>query len=144
MSLAKFLSTFQGQTAPSPVTAQVAAWTAAVAALVGRFRVVLGPYKQLELHGWNVLREHRGLRYNAEALTIEFGQSVITLEPEVLEPEPGVLGRATLNAGVRLVHLDCDVDGTLWRYKWVIPSDKARAELDDAAIESLVEQLLAT
>jgi hypothetical protein len=42
------------------------------------------------------------------------------------------------------VHLDCDANGTLWRYKWVIPSDTAWAELDDAAIESLVEQLLAT
>jgi hypothetical protein len=144
MSLRKFLSTFDGNSAPSPVVTEVAFWTAAITALVARFRNVLGQYEQLELHGWNVLREHRGFRYSADALTIEFGARVITLEPEVLEPEPGVLGRATLNAGVRLVHLDCDANGTLWRYKWVIPSDTAWAELDDAAIESLVEQLLAT
>ena len=59
-----------------------------------------------------------------------------------IEPEAGVLGRAIVNCGVREVHLDCDLGGDLWRYRWVIPQGQASSELNDVAIENLVEELL--
>jgi hypothetical protein len=121
---------------------KITAWRAAVSAVNARFKDVLGKFDQLRLFDWNVLRDHAGIRYNAEALTIAFDETVITLEPNMIEPEPGILGRSILNCGVREIHLDCGTDGKLWRYHWVIPHDPTSAELTDAAIEELVEELL--
>lgn len=142
MALREFLEQHRAPARQGDPRSKITAWRAAVSALVARFENVLGKFEQLRLTGWNVLREHAGIRYNAEALTIEFDESVLTLEPEVIEPEAGVLGRASLNCGVQQVHLDCGLDGRLWRYHWVIPHDQTSAELTDEAIERLVEQLL--
>ena len=109
--------------------------------LNARFKSILGKFPQLRLIDWNVLRDHAGIRYDAEALTIEFDESVITLEPNAIEPEAGILGRASLNCGVRQVHLDGARGGELWSYHWVIPHDPASAELSDEAIEKLIEAL---
>lgn len=126
---------------PGP-RAKIAAWRAAASALASRFKAVLGKYAQIQLTDWSVLREHAGIRYSIEALTIEFEGAVITLEPNAIEPEHGVLGRSILNCGVREIHLDCAESGDLWRYRWVIPRDLRSAELTDEAIEALVEELL--
>jgi hypothetical protein len=121
---------------------QIATWRTAVSALIARFKAVLGAYGQLSLTEWNVLRDHAGIRYNADALTIEHGDNAITLEPSAIGPAPGVLGRASLNCGVREVHLDCATDGRLWSFHWVVPHDQAVRELTDQTIETLVEDLL--
>lgn len=117
-------------------------WQAAMTALVQRFRTVLAQFDQLTLTDWAVLREHRGVRYNADALSIEFGDVPIRLEPIAVEPEAGVLGRASLDCGVQQVHLDCSSDAAVWSYRWVIPHEEQAHELTDAAIESLVLALL--
>jgi hypothetical protein len=141
MGLRDFLNQHEGSAGDKPPSSEIAAWQAAVSTLVARFKEVLAKYEQLRLTDWAVLREHRGVRYNAEALTIEFGESPVTLEPLAIKPVGGILGRASLNCGVRQVHLDCADDGKLWRYHWVIPSDPKQAELTDEAIEELVEEL---
>jgi len=142
MGLRDFLSQHSGATTENPLSVEIAAWQAAVGALVERFRAQLSSYEKLQLLPWNVLREHRGVRYNAQALTIEFGEAVITLEPVAIKPEAGLLGRASLNCGVRQIYCDCNGDAQLWRYRWVIPHDPADAELTGQAIELLVEELL--
>lgn len=142
MALREFL---EGQHAGAPEggpRSKITAWRAAVSALNARFKDVLGKFDQLRLTDWNVLRGHAGIRYNAEALTIAFDETVITLEPNTIEPEAGILGRSILNCGVREIHLDCGTDGKLWRYHWVIPHDPTSEELTDTAIEKLVEELL--
>lgn len=142
MALRDFLEQQRTGAPESGPRSKITAWRAAVAALDARFRDVLGKFDQLLLTDWSVLREHGGVRYNAEALTITFGETVITLEPNTIEPEPGILGRSILNCGVREIHLDCGSDGALWRYHWVIPHDPTVAELTDMAIEKLIEDLL--
>jgi hypothetical protein len=142
MALREFLGTHHPGSIEGGLRSKITAWRAAVTTLIARFKDVLGKYEQIRLFDWNVIRDHAGIRYNAEALTIAFDEVVITLEPEAVEPEPGILGRASLNCGVRQIHLDCGPDGKLWRYHWVIPHDPASAELTDAAIEDLVEALL--
>jgi hypothetical protein len=141
MGLRDFLSQHNNATAEHPPSSEIAEWQGAVSLLVAQFTNTLSGYEQLSTTGWNVLREHRGVRYNAEALTIEFGESVITLEPDAIKPEIGVLGRASLNCGVHQIHLDCASNGKLWRYHWVIPHDPASGELTTEAIEMLVEEL---
>jgi len=142
MALREFLQRQRPEAPEATPRSKISAWRAAVSALNARFKGVLSKYEQLHLLDWNVLREHAGIRYNADALTIEFDETAITLEPSAIEPEPGILGRAALNCGVREVHIDCAPDGKLWRYHWVIPHDPASAELTDAAIEGLIEELL--
>jgi len=142
MGLQDFLQQHAGVVPDKPPSATIAAWKAAVSALAARFKEVLAPIEQLKLTDWAVLREYRGVRYNADALTIEFGENLITLEPDAIYPEAAILGRASLNCGVRLVHLDCGEDGQLWRYHWVVPHDAAVAELTRDAIELLVEALI--
>jgi hypothetical protein len=141
MALREFLEHQRAGAPEAGPRSKITAWKAAVSALNARLKDVLGKFGQLRLIDWNVLREHAGIRYNAQALTIEFDDSVITLEPNTIEPEAGILGRASLNCGVREIHLDCGPDGKLWRYHWVIPYDPASAELSDEAIEKLVEEL---
>ncbi|MEP7126936.1 MAG: hypothetical protein ABJE95_38750 [Byssovorax sp.] len=141
MALREFLEHQRAGVLEGGPRSKITAWKAAVSALNARFRDVLGKFEQLRLIDWNVLRDHAGLRYNAEALTIEFDDSVITLEPNAIEPDAGILGRASLNCGVREIHLDCAPDGKLWKYHRVIPHDPASAELTDEAIEALVEEL---
>ena len=142
MGLREFLETQHPSGPGGGPRSRIAAWTAAVSALDARFKEVLGKFRQIRLTEWSVLREHAGVRYNAEALTISFEDADITLEPLVIDPEAGILGRSSLERGVRQVHLDCGTDGALWRYHWVIPHDPAEKELSDAAIEEIVEQLL--
>jgi hypothetical protein len=142
MALRDFLEQHRPGAPEGGPRSKITAWRAAVSVLNQRFKGVLGTFDQLRLTDWSVLRDHAGIRYNAEALTIEFGETVITLEPNAIEPEPGILGRSILNCGVREIHLDCGLDGQMWRYHWVIPHDPAQAELTDAAIEELVEELL--
>lgn len=142
MALRDFLEQHRPGASEGGPRPKIAAWRAAVSALNRRFKNVLGKFEPLQLTDWSVLRDHAGIRYNAEALTIAFGETAITLEPNAIEPAPGILGRSILNCGVREVHLDCGPNGELWRYHWVIPHDPAQAELTDAAIEKLVEELL--
>lgn len=141
MALREFLEHQRAAAPEGGPRSKITAWKAAVSSLNARFKNTLGKFAQLRLIDWNVLRDHAGIRYNAEALTIEFDESVITLEPNAIEPESGILGRATLNCGVRQLHLDCALDGKLWRYHWVIPHDPDSAELTDEAVERLVEEL---
>lgn len=142
MALREFLEQHRTGAPEGGPRSKITAWRSAVSTLNDRFKGVLGKFDQLRLTDWNVLRDHAGIRYNAEALTIEFDETVITLEPNAIEPEAGILGRSILNCGVREVHLDCGPDGKLWRYHWVIPHDSTQAELADAAIEKLIEELL--
>jgi hypothetical protein len=142
MALREFLQTPRTAVPEGGPRSKINAWRAAVSALIARFKDVLGKFDRLKLSDWSVLRDHAGIRYGAEALTIEFEETFITLEPNAIEPEAGILGRASLNCGVREVHLDCGSDGKLWRYHWVIPHDPTSAELTDPAIEGLVEELL--
>ena len=142
MALREFLEQPHGRVLEGGPRSKINAWEAAVATLVARFKEILGKYRQLRLIDWSVLREHAGIRYSADALTVEFDENVITLEPNTIEPEAGILGRASLNCGVREIHLDCGPDAKLWRYHWVIPHDQTSAELTNEAIEGLVEALL--
>lgn len=144
MALADFLKQpHTGSASKETPSTEIAAWQAAVTGLIERFTAVLSKYEQLVLHRWSVLREHHGVRYNADALSIEFGEeAVITVEPEVIAPVANVLGRASLNCGVRQLHLDCDASGKVWRYQWVIPHDGNSAELTSETIETIVEELL--
>ena len=142
MALREFLEHQRAGAPEGGPRSKITAWKAAVSALNARFKNILGKFAQLRLIDWSVLRDHAGIRYNADALTIEFDENVITLEPNAIDPEAGILGRTSLNCGVREIHLDCGLDGELWRYHWVIPHDPASAELSDEAIERLVEELL--
>ena len=142
MGLREFIEAHRAPAPDGGPRSKISAWKAAVSTLDSRFKEVLGKFPEIRLTDWNVLREHVGVRYNAEALTISFEDADITLEPLAIEPEAGVLGRSSLERGVRQVYLDCGTDGTLWRYHWVIPHDPAKKELTDAAIEEIVEQLL--
>lgn len=142
MGLREFLQTHHASTPEGGPRSKIATWKAAVSTLDARFKEVLGKFPQIRLTEWSVLREHAGVRYNIEALTISFEDADITLEPLAIEPEAGILGRSSLERGVRQVHLDCGTDGALWRYHWVIPHDPAKSELTDAAIEEIIEQLL--
>jgi hypothetical protein len=141
MSLREFLEHPRAGAPDGGPRPRIAAWRTAVSTLVARFRSILGKFQQLRLIDWSVLRNYAGIRYNAEALTIALDENAITLEPTTIDPEPGVLGRVSVNCGVREVHLDCSLDGKLWRYHWVIPRDGASEELTDEAIENVVEEL---
>lgn len=142
MALREFLEHPPSRSTVDGPHAKIGIWQAAVALLVARFKSVLGDYSQLRLLDWNVLREHAGIRYSVEALTIDFDEAAITLEPSAIEPDMGILGRVVLSCGVRSVHLDCGSDGKLWSYRWVIPREPTSSELTDLAIETLVEDLL--
>ena len=82
MGLREFLEHQRGGAPEGGPRQKIAAWQTAVAALIVRFKDVLSKFEQLQLIDWNVLRDHAGIRYNADALTIAFGESVITLEPK--------------------------------------------------------------
>lgn len=142
MALREYLEQQRAGVPEGGPRSKITAWRAAVSTLNARFKDILGKFDQLRLTDWSVLRDHAGIRYNAEALTIAFDETVITLEPNTIEPESGIWGRSSLNCGVREIHLDCGTDGKLWRYHWVIPHDPTLAELTDAAIEKLIEELL--
>jgi hypothetical protein len=121
---------------------RLARWKTAVDDLVRLFQAVLAPAgDQVELTSWNVLLTEKGVRYNATALTVDFGDQNVVVEPRGLNAE-GV-GVVTAMSGARSFRfLWSAAQG--WRYEWINPERHAPAEpVTNAAIELVIEALLA-
>lgn len=117
-------------------------WKPAVEKLMARFKHKLEPYKDdLLIKEWNTVHSEGGIRYNLHALTIEFMDYQITIEPKKA-PGRGGPGRVEASCGLNLVWLLWS-GGDDWSYKWEYPADsKGSNLLTEDAIERLVEELL--
>jgi hypothetical protein len=132
----------QQQQRSETVHNRLARWKAAVHDLVTHFQAVLAPAgDQAELTTWNVLLKEENVRYNATALTVDFGDQNIVVEPRGLNAE-GV-GVVTAMSGARAFRfLWSEANG--WRFEWLNPERHAPAEpVTSAALELVIEALLA-
>ncbi len=120
---------------------RIDAYRAAVKSLMDRFRKALSPYDALQVEEWLPLLHEHAIPYNAPALTVSFREDQIAVEPKgafVVDS----LGRVAMSRGIREVHLDWG-GGDAWTYRWVTPRTTIAEPLTDAAIEDLVQGLLA-
>lgn len=145
MSLKDFLE--QRSRDPShaeSVHAAIAGYKAAEAALIQRLMDRLGQYPQLELDRRGTGLKEQAIHYTVFELLIRFGDVQIAVEPKGAFL-PDSRGRVTMACGAKLVLLDWQGDDA-WTYWWSIPQRALGAlpqPLTDAAIEALVEELLA-
>jgi hypothetical protein len=144
MALKEFLAE-RKQRAHTPGE-RTGAYAAAVSRLIARFKAILSPFKnQLTLEEWlPLLKEvdHGAPPYNAPALTVIFDDDQITIEPVgyyVINSK----GRVQVTCGVREVHLDWAGSGDDWAYRWVNPRTTNASPLTDAAVEEIVQGMLA-
>ena len=124
------------------IRSTIESWKQATYRLLGRIEQQLEPYPQLDLQRrWVSLTEH-SVRYGMERLEISFAEASIAVEPKGAFV-PDSRGRVAMSCGAKLVLLDW-VQRDEWTYRWSIPRrDDPPQPLTDAAIESLIEELLA-
>jgi len=141
--LAKFLEERrQQQTRNETVHDRLARWKGAVDDLMDLFRAVLAPAgDQVEVETWTVLLKEENVRYNATALTIDFGDQNVVVEPRGLNAEGVGVVKAT--SGARAFRfLWTEAQG--WRFEWINPERHDPAEpVTSGAIELVIEVLLA-
>lgn len=142
MTLREFLTDRARDTAgPAGDRLKIREYSDAVKSLMKRFRDVLSPYEALEIVEWLPLLKERSIPYNAPALTVNFRDDQITIEPKgafVLDSA----GRVSMTRGMREVHIDW-AGGNDWVFRWVLPRTTNKEPLTNEAIEDLVQGLLA-
>ena len=143
MTLAEFLKHRRERPASAAdLHGHIGLFRTAVERLAARIRDVLRPYEELEIEERSVLLKEEGVPYGATALTIRFLDVQVTVEPKGMSVI-GAAGRVELASGVKVVLLDWN-RGDDWSYRWSIPSgDGGSRPLTDAAIEEIVQGLLA-
>jgi hypothetical protein len=121
----------------------ITTWTGAVARLESRIRKVLEPYttEGLTIDEWSTLQQDRGISYNLPALTVQFLDYQITIQPKTA-PVQGP-GRVEMSCGAKVVWL-LWLRAEDWSYKWEYPPyQEGPRTLTDDVIEQLVQELLA-
>lgn len=143
MNLAEFLKHRRERPASADeLHIHIGGFRTAVERLTARIRNVLAPYEDLQVEEQTVLLKEQGVPYGATALTPRFLDLHITVEPKGMSVI-GAAGRVEMATGVNVVLLDWN-GGDDWSYRWSIPSgDGTLRPLTDAAIEELVQGLLA-